>query len=64
MDFPDRSAGKQSICNTGDLYLIPGSGRSPVEGIGYPLQHSWSFLVVQSVKNPPAVQETWVHSLV
>ena len=43
--------------------MIPGSGRSPGEGIGYPLQYSWASLVVQSVKNLPAMQETWVQSL-
>ena len=44
---------------------FPGSGlgRSPEEGIGYPLQYSWASLVAQLVKNPPAVQETWVQSL-
>ena len=40
--------------------MIPGSGRSPGEGIGYPLQYSWASLVAQVVKNPPAMQETWV----
>ena len=30
------------------------------EGIYYPLQYSWASLVAQLVKNPPAVQETWV----
>ena len=39
---------------------IPGSGRSAGEGIGRPLQYSWASLVAQLVKNPPAVQETWV----
>ena len=34
------SAGKESACNAGDLGLIPGSGRSPGEGKGYPLQYS------------------------
>ena len=34
------SAGKESACNVGDLGLIPGSGRSPGEGNGYPLQYS------------------------
>ena len=43
--------------------LIPGSGRSPGEGIGYPLQYSWAFLVAQLVKNPPTMWETWVQSL-
>ena len=43
--------------------MIPGSGRSAGEGIGYPLQYSWASLVAQLVKNPPAMQETWVRSL-
>ena len=34
------SAGKESACNAGDLGLIPGLGRSPGEGKGYPLQYS------------------------
>ena len=32
MGFPDGSVAKESICNTGDPGLIPGSGRSPGEG--------------------------------
>ena len=40
MGFPDNSAGKESACNAGDLGLIPGLGRSPGEGKGYPLQYS------------------------
>ena len=43
--------------------MIPGLGRSPGEGIGYPLQYSWASLVAQLVKNPPAMSETWVRSL-
>ena len=43
---------------------IPGLGRTPGEGIGYPLKYSWASLVAQLVKNPLAVQETWVQSLV
>ena len=35
-----RLSGKDSACNTGDLGLIPGSGRSPGEGNGNPLQYS------------------------
>ena len=35
----------------------------PGEGIGYPLQYSWASLVTQTVKNLPAMQETWVWSL-
>ena len=58
--FPDSSVGKESTCNAGDPGSIPGSGRSPGEGIGYPLQYSWASLVAQLVKNPPAMQETWV----
>ena len=43
--------------------MIPGSGRSAREGIGYAFQYSWASLVAQLVKNPPAVWETWVQSL-
>ena len=38
--FPHSSAGKESVCNTGDLGPIPGLGRSPGEGKGCPLQYS------------------------
>ena len=38
--FSGSSAGKESTCNAGDLDLIPGLGRSPGEGNGYPLQYS------------------------
>ena len=38
--LPDSSVGKESACNAGDPGWIPGSGRSPGEGIGYPLQYS------------------------
>ena len=62
MGFPGSSAG-ESACNAGDSRSIPGSGRSPGEGIGYPFQYSWASLVAQLVKNPPAMQETWVPSL-
>ena len=40
MGFPCGSAGKESVCNAGDLDLIPGLGRSPGEGKHYPLQYS------------------------
>ena len=40
LGFPCGSVGKESACNVGDLGLIPGLGRSPGEGKGYPLQHS------------------------
>ena len=61
--IPDSSVGKESACNAGDPSLIPGSGRSAGEGIGYPLQYSWASPVAQLVKNPPAMRETWVQSL-
>ena len=61
--FPDNSVGKKSTCNAGDPNSIPGLGRSPGEGIGYLLHYSWAFPVAQLVKNPPAMQETWVQSL-
>ena len=63
MGFPGSSVGKESACNAGDPSSIPGLGRSPGEGIGYPLQYSWASLVAQLVKNPPAMQETWFRSL-
>ena len=40
MGFPGGSAGKESICNAGDLGSIPRFRRSPGEGKGYPLQYS------------------------
>ena len=52
MGFPGSSAGKEYICNAGDLGLIPGMGRSPGEGIGYPLQDSsLENLGLQSVRH-------------
>ena len=63
--FTDSSVGKESACNAGGPSSIPGSGRSAGEGISYPLQYSrasW-VLVALLVKNPPAIQETWVRSL-
>ena len=51
--FPHSSVGKES----------PGLGRYAGEGIGYPLQYSWSSLVAQLGKNLPAMRETWVRSL-
>ena len=40
LGFPCGSAGKESSCNAGDLGSIPGLGRSPAEGKGYPVQYS------------------------
>ena len=61
--FPDGSVGKESTSNARDPGLIPGSGRSSEEGIGYPIQYFGASLVVQLVKNLPAMWETWVRSL-
>ena len=61
--FLGSSVAKESACNAEDPASIPGSGRFPGEGIGYPLQYSWVSLVAQLMKNPPAIWETWVWSL-
>ena len=53
MDFPVNSAGKESACNAGAPGLIPASGRSTGEGIGYPLHYSWASFVAQLVKICP-----------
>ena len=50
-DFPGGSDGKASVYNAGDPGSFPGLGRSP---------DRWASLVAQTVKNLPAVQETWV----
>ena len=63
LGFPGGSAGKESACTAGNLGLIPGLGRSPGEGIDYPLKYSWASLVAQTVKNLPGMQETWVQPL-
>ena len=57
--FPDSSVGKESTCNAGDPGSIPGSGRCPGEGTGYPR----TSLVAQLVKNPPAIGGTWVQKI-
>ena len=57
MGFSGSSDGKESSCKSGDPCSTTGSGRSPGEGINYPLQYSWASPVVQLVKNPA---ETWV----
>ena len=61
--FPDSSVGKESACNAGNPYSIPGLGRSTGEERGYPLQYSWTSLVAQLVKKSPAMWETWFQSL-
>ena len=54
----------KSTYNAGDPSSILGLERTSGEGIGYPLQYSWASLVVQTIKNPPALWETSVWSLV
>ena len=61
--FLGSSAGKESACHAGDPSSIPGSGRSTGERIGNPILYSWASLVAQMVKNPPAMEDTWVLSL-
>ena len=58
--LPNSSVGKEATCKAGDHGSIPGSGTSPGERIGVPLQYSWASLVAQLVKNPQAMWETWV----
>ena len=48
--LPSSLVGKESTCKAGDPGSIPGLGRSPGEGIDYPLQYSWASLVDQMVK--------------
>ena len=54
LGFPDSSVGKESACNAGDPGSVPGSGRSPGDGIGSLLQYFWASFVAQLVKNLPA----------
>ena len=51
MGFPGSPAGKESACNVEDPGSIPGSERSPGEGIGYPPQYSWASVMAQKVQN-------------
>ena len=60
LGFPGGSAGKESAYNAGDLSSIPGLGRSPGEGKGYPLQYSglensMDYIVLGVAKN-----QTWL----
>ena len=61
--FPDSSVGKEYACSAGDSGLIPGSGRSPEEGLVYPLRYSQASFVAQLVQNLPALWRTSVWSL-
>ena len=55
--FPCGSDGKESACNVGDLGAIPGLGRSPGEGKGYPLQYSGLENSMDSIV--PGVAKSW-----
>ena len=59
MGFPGSSAGKEFTCKAEHPGLIPGSGRSPGEGIGYPLQYSWASMVAQLVKKSACNVGDW-----
>ena len=56
--YPPANAG-----DSRDVGSVPGLGRSTGEGIAYPIQYSWASHMAQQVKNPPAMQETWVQTL-
>ena len=60
MGFPCGSAGKESPCNAGDPGLIPGSGRSLGEGIGYLLQYSCLENSVDCIIHGVAKNQTWL----
>ena len=60
MAFPCGSAGKESICNAEDLGLIPGSGRSPGEGKGYPLWYSGLENSMDCIVHGVAKSWTWL----
>ena len=55
---PCGSAGKESACNVGDLGSVPGLGRSPGEGKGYPLQYSGLEKSMDSVVHDVAKSRT------
>ena len=72
--FPGGSDGKESVCNAGDLGLIPGSGRSPGEGDGNPLHCSclensmdkgaWWAIVHRVIKSPTRLKQLRMHACV
>ena len=61
LGFPGGSDGKESACNAGDLGSIPGSGRSPGEGNGNPLQYSC--LEIPWTEKPGRLQSMGLHRL-
>ena len=61
LGFPCGSAGKESICNAGDLGLIPGLGRSPGEWKGYPLQYSGLEKFMDCIVHGVVKSWTWLN---
>ena len=62
MGFPGSSAGEESACNEGDLGLIPGLGRSPAEGKGYPLQYSGLEKSMDYIVHGISKSQTWLNN--
>ena len=60
MGFPGGSAGKESACKARDLGSVPGLGRSPAEGKGYPLQYSGLENSMDCVVHGVAKSQTWL----
>ena len=60
--FPCGSAGKESSCNAGDLGSIPGLGRSPEEGKGYPLQYSCLENYMDCIVHGVTKSRTWLNN--
>ena len=63
MGFPCGSAGKESACNLGDQGSIPGLGRFPGEGKGYPLQYSGLESSMDSIVHGVTKSQTGLSSL-
>ena len=59
-NFPGGTGGKEYACNTVDLGLIPGLGRSPREGKGYPLQYSGLENSMNCIVHGIAKSQTWL----
>ena len=58
MGFPGGSDGKEAACDAGDPSLIPGLGRFPGEGNGYPLQYSCLGETIPMTEGPGGLQST------
>ena len=61
LGFSGGSDYKESACNAGDPGLIPGSGRSPKERNGYPLQYSYLQNSMHSTEEPDWLHSPWGH---